>query len=115
MLRLPGPSVRDHHWVRAALALFSCLVMATLAAAQSCSVDISTSPSSPVPAGQSVSVNATLNSSGGLLSATNRAAALGGGGSADVSYDGAAICSSFSGSCTTSIDPGSPGLHTLAW
>ncbi|HEV2990644.1 MAG TPA: hypothetical protein VG759_19565, partial [Candidatus Angelobacter sp.] len=111
MLRLPGPSGRNNTWPGAALLLFACLLTAAPAAAQSCSVDVSTNPFSPA-AGQAMTVNATLNSNGGPILT---ARAIGGGGSADVSYDGATICSSFSDSCSTTIDPGSPGLHNLSW
>lgn len=89
--------------------IFVCrLLFSTSAVGQSCTVDISTNPSSPVPAGQAINVNATV--SAGIRQ-------IGGGGllTASVNYDGASICSSFSDSCFVTIDPGSPGFHSFDW
>src|SRR5205809_2906944 len=100
---------RNRRWVHAGLVLFLSLLFSTLAVAQSCSVNISTNPSSPVPPGQSVTVNASVTS--------GRFRTIGGGGliTADVALDGASICSSFSDSCTTTVGPLSPGSHSLDW
>ncbi len=94
-----------------ALAFLTCISFTAFSSAQkvgdtpkaflSCSVGISTSPSSPVSPTDVVSVTATVN--GGSLV------------TAQVDLDGGLICSGFSDFCSTSVGPLSPGSHSLNW
>jgi VCBS repeat-containing protein len=115
MLYLHGLSGRAYNWVRAASVFFSCFVLVTWAAAQSCSVSVSTNPPSPVQSNQSVSVNATLTVDGIQTLGSTRFAPAGGSATAEVDLDGAPICSSFTDSCSTNVGPLSVGTHSLAW
>ncbi len=101
--------------VKACLIFLSCLLFTTFAAAQSCSVSVVTSPPSPVPAGQSVFVDATLTVSQLTPNAMAPKAAIGNNATAEVDLDGAAICSSFTDSCSVNVGVLAVGSHSLSW
>jgi hypothetical protein len=101
--------------LKTCLMLLACLLLSTFATAQSCSVSVSTSPPSPVPAGQSVLVDATLTVTQLTPNAMVQNSLIGNNATAEVDLDGAAICSSFADSCSTNVGVLAVGSHSLSW
>src|SRR5215472_3045286 len=100
---VPGRSLseyreRSHHpWLRMVLTFLGCLLIAQWARAQ-CSVSISTTPSSPLLAGQDITLSATLSGSG----------------VGQVTLDGSLVCGGLP--CSTDLGSNvSVGIHSLNW